>query len=371
MLYRKYRPSTFEDIIGQDIIVTVLRNFLKNEEKLPQGYVFAGQRGTGKTTTARIFAKTLNCQNAKNDPCDTCMTCDLINKNQFLDLVEIDAASHRGIDEIRNLKEHIGFRPLQGKYKVFILDEAHMLTAPAWNALLKTLEELPKTVIFILATTEPEKIPNTILSRVQRFDFRRIGLVDMVEKLKKICAQEDIPYEEGALYMIAEESQGAMRDAETMLEKMSLSIKEKKGVTETLVEEFLGKLSAHKILEFLQSIIAQDHEAALNFIQSVYQEGFDLIHFNKEALRIVRELLILKVHPQWKNQLSRQYPVDVLEKIEEVAKTGSAGLFRRLLKIFLHCEMQLRREPPILTLPLEIAVVEGIAIVKLSKKGGK
>lgn len=358
MLYRRHRPNNFAQVMGQDIIVKILRNFLKNRDRLPQGYLFAGTRGTGKTTTARLFAKALNCANNLDEPCNECQLCQAINKNQFLDLIEMDAASQTGVDNIRNLKEGIGFKPIQGKYKVFILDEAHMLSTAAWNALLKTLEEPPAGVIFILATTEPEKIPATILSRVQRFDFRRAGVKEVTAKLSHIAAIEQIPVEAGALHLIAEEAQGSFRDAETLLEKLALCVPSGSSVTEGLVEEFLGKLSQNKIIEFLEFLFKQEAKACLDFISATYEAGFDLHLFNRSLMKLLRELLILKIHPHWQNQLQRDYPTEFLQRLRNLSEQVSADEVKKTLRIFSEAENLLKREPPVATLPLELAVAE-------------
>lgn len=361
MYYRKYRPQKFNEIVGQEIIVKILKNFLKNKESIPQGYLFAGPRGTGKTSTARIFAKALNCLHLeKNDyePCDECINCQNINHNQFLDLIELDAASNRGVDEIRNLKEHIGFKPIQGKYKVFIIDEAHMLTEPAFNALLKTLEEPPSHVIFILATTEPDKIPPTILSRVQRFDFKRIALKDVVKKLKHIAEKEVIQVTDSALYLIAEEAGGALRDAETLFEKIVLSLNPHKIINEEYVEEFLGKISNREILNFLELFYQKNFESAIKKIHQAYEEGYDLLVFTKSIIKILRDILILKILPKWESQLQKTYPEELVIKIINLAKSNSVEDIKKAIKLFSDAENGIKRDPPFLTLPLEIAVAE-------------
>lgn len=363
MIYQKYRPRNFKEIVGQNIIVRILKNFLKNKEKIPHAYLFAGQRGTGKTSTARIFAKALNCLNLEQndyEPCNNCLNCEAINNWKFLDLVELDAASNRGIDEIRNIKEHIGFRPIQGKYKVFVIDEAHMLTEPAFNALLKTLEEPPPHTIFILATTEPEKIPPTILSRVQRFDFKRISLKDIVKKLKEIVENEGYQATDEALYLIAEESGGALRDAETLLEKLMLSLNPHKVINAEYVENFLGKISNREILFFLEKLIKKEFEESIKKIHEVYENGYDLLIFIKGILKILRDLLVLKTLPVWKNQLVKEYDEESLNYILNLAPSLDLETIKKLIRMFYEAELNLRKDPPILTLPLELAVAEYI-----------
>jgi len=343
------------------MIVRILKNFLKNKQAIPQGYLFAGQRGTGKTSTARIFAKALNCPNLEQndyEPCDECINCQNINNSQFLDLIELDAASNRGIDEIRNLKEHIGFKPIQGKYKVFIIDEAHMLTEPAFNALLKTLEEPPSHVIFILATTEPDKIPATILSRVQRFDFKRVSLKDIVKKLKYISEQEGIQATDSALYLIAEEAGGSLRDAETLFEKIVLSLNPHKVINEEYIEEFLGKISNKEILNFLELLYQKKFESAIKKIHQAYEDGYDLLVFIRSTIKILRDMLIFKVLPKWETQLQKTYPEEVVFKIINLSKNISIEDIKRAIKLFSDAESGIKRDPPFLTLPLEIAVAE-------------
>jgi DNA polymerase-3 subunit gamma/tau len=219
-IYRKWRPQSFEDIVGQNHITQTLKNAIKMN-RIGHAYLFSGPRGVGKTTTARIFAKALNCQNGPTEtPCNECSRCIRINQGQSMDVLEIDGASNRGIEEIRELRSKIGFAPAEGKYKIYIIDEVHMLTDPAFNALLKTLEEPPGQVLFIFATTAPYKVPNTILSRCQSFYFRRISIEEMMEKLKRITEEEKINIDSSSLRLIAEGATGSMRDAESILDQV-------------------------------------------------------------------------------------------------------------------------------------------------------
>ncbi len=358
MFYQKYRPKFFREVVGQEIVIKILKNFLKKDD-IPHGYLFAGERGTGKTSVARIYAKALNCLNRQEgEPCGQCRICKLFDENKFLDVIELDAASHRRIDDIRNIQEHIGFRPLQGKYKVFIIDEAHSLTEEASHALLKTLEEPPEHAIFVLATTEPHKILSTILSRVQRLDFRRISLPKIVEKLKFIAEKENIPYEESALYLIAEEAGGSLRDAETLFEKIALSLNPHSLLTESFVAEFLGHLSPKLVLEFLEIVSQKKIKEAFDFLEKIYAQGFDLHLFLKSLLKLLRQLIFLKIQPHYEKHLETERPKEFIEKMKKVADHFSLENLKKLSQLFFEADLVFKKEPPSLLLPLELALLE-------------
>lgn len=361
MFYRKYRPKSFQEVIGQELIVKILKNIIKSN-KIPHGYLFAGEHGTGKTTMARVFAKALNClQPKEGEPCLTCTSCKLFEEAKMLDLVELDAASNRGIDEIRNLKEHISFRPIQGKYKIFIIDEAHMLTEPAFNALLKTLEEPPKHTIFILATTEPGKILPTIHSRVQRFDFRRIPTNLIVKKLKMISELENIKTSDGALWLIAEESSGSLRDAETLLEKLSFALNPHGVLSEEIVEEMLGKISLNHVLDFLSFLSNQESKKALEFLQKIYADGHDLILFSKSILKALREMLLLLTLKGYDKHLKYLYSEEQLTKMKIIVQKLKVAKLQKLTKKFLEASFLIHKDPPTPLLPIELAILEYFA----------
>jgi len=292
-IYRKWRPRFFEDIAGQKHITRTLMNAIKLN-RIAHAYIFSGPRGVGKTSTARILAKALNCQEGPTDhPCNQCNQCIRINNGQSMDVVEIDGASNRGIDEIRELRSKIGFAPAEGKYKVYIIDEVHMLTNEAFNALLKTLEEPPSQVLFIFATTAPHKVPNTILSRCQCFNFRRISIDEMVEKLKKIIEEDNLNIDLPSLRLIAESATGSMRDAESILDQV-ISFSENK-VTYEDVKELLGIIPQKLFLQLTRAIANQDTKEGLELIEKLVREGVDLHQFVQDMVVYIHKLSLIKI----------------------------------------------------------------------------
>ena len=298
VLYRKYRPQKISEIIGQPSITESLLKALQGG-KISHAYLFTGSRGTGKTSLARILAKAINCQKAATnkeelrkfgEPCNNCSTCKAITEGRYLDLIEIDAASNRGIDEIRDLREKIKLSPIQGEYKVYIIDEAHMLTTEAFNALLKTLEEPPPHGIFILATTEPHKLPLTIVSRTQRFDFKVASEEDILEKLKLISTRENFKIEGEGLKLIAKAATGAYRDAEVLLEKIS-AVNPQASLAQ--VEKILGKNLVNGV-EFLNLILSEKVKEAFSQIQELQSRGGNLRVLVEEILEALRKILLVK-----------------------------------------------------------------------------
>ncbi len=282
---RKYRPSTFSEVVGQEKITETLKNAIKLNI-FSHAYIFAGPRGVGKTTTARIVAKALNCKNLKEgEPCNSCDNCIEISKGAFPDVIEIDAASNRGIDHIRNLRETVQYSPVKGKRKIYIIDEFHMLTKEAFNALLKTLEEPPEHVVFILATTEIDKIPATIMSRCQRFLFKKVPDNKIIETLKKICSKENVPCEEETLQLIASASEGSVRDAESILEQ-SIALGEGE-VKTNLVSKFLGILGTKKLKDILELAFKGEKENLKKHLEELELTGYDAFSILKQLILLV------------------------------------------------------------------------------------
>jgi DNA polymerase-3 subunit gamma/tau len=292
VLARKWRPQQFEDIIGQDHVSTTLANAIETG-RIAHSFIFAGPRGVGKTTAARILAKALNCEKGPTKtPCNACSSCESITKGNSLDVLEIDGASNRGIDEIRNLRENIRFTPSQGKYRIYIIDEVHMLTKEAFNALLKTLEEPPKHAIFIFATTEIHRVPATILSRCQRFDFKRIPTKTIIGHLKKICEKEKISISEDALLQIAKKADGSMRDGQSILDQI-ISYSGGK-ISSEEVASALGIIDQEIFFQFTEKIKNGDLKEILNLCQTIYREGYDLAEFLLGFEEHLRNLLVTK-----------------------------------------------------------------------------
>ncbi len=325
---RKYRPRLFAEVTGQEIAVKILKNAVKSK-KIPHAYLFTGPKGVGKTSLARILAKALNCLNpVEGEPCNSCENCISIEKGNFPDLVEMDAASNRGIDDIRAIREAVNYTPLRGGYKVYIIDEAHMLTKEAFNALLKTLEEPPPRTLFILCTTEYEKIIPTILSRCQRIPFKRVDVSSIKNFLLRICSSEGIEWEEKALELIGEASEGCLRDAASLLDQVSVYTEGK--ITTQAVEEFLGITRKEKVKEFLLLLLNSKVEEALRFLRNLHDSGFDLPKFWDQLESLLREVIICKsvenpeefVEDVTLCSSFSKYPLEALLYLENVINRG-------------------------------------------------
>lgn len=290
-LYRKWRPMTFDEVVEQGPVVTVLRNAVLSN-RIAHAYLFCGTRGTGKTTMAKIFARAVNCLNPQNgNPCNECDVCRNIINQQILDVSEIDAASNNGVDNIRAIIEETAYAASMAKYRVFIIDEVHMLSTGAFNALLKTLEEPPENVIFILATTEPNKLPVTILSRCQRYDFKRISQGGIISRLEKICKEQNLSYELPSLAFLAQKSDGAMRDAISLLDQTLASCGDK--LTLSAARTATGSVDKEFVEKFAQNVIRADGAAILEQISVLFSEGRDPSDFIAELMQIFRNILVL------------------------------------------------------------------------------
>ena len=291
-LYRRFRPTTFKDIVGQDHIIKTLKNQVI-ADRVGHAYLFTGCRGCGKTTSAKVLSRAVNCLNPQDgEPCNECSICKAALEGSLTDIVEMDAASNNSVDDIRAIRDEVNFLPTVAKYRVYIIDEVHMLSIGAFNALLKTLEEPPKHVKFILATTEPQKLPATILSRCQRFDFKKIPEKDITENLEKICKECNMEYSMEALNLIAELSEGAMRDALSILERCAQG--ESNDITEQKVKELVGIPKLEYISGITKAILEYDVDKALDISNEIILEGKDLTNFLWEIIKYIRDIMILK-----------------------------------------------------------------------------
>ena len=328
-LYRVYRPKTFGDVVGQEHIVKTLKNQIKNNN-IGHAYLFSGTRGTGKTSTAKIFARAVNCLNPINEePCNECEICiDTLNDN-IMDIVEIDAASNNSVDDIRELRESVKYTPSKAKYKVYIIDEVHMLSQGAFNALLKTLEEPPSYVIFILATTEPHKIPATILSRCQRFDFKRVSSKDIASRMSYICKKENIEAEEKALSLIARNSQGALRDALSILDQCMSFGNEKIEYNDVI--ELLGTVNIDELFELSQSIIDENTKKSLEILNEFIIWGKDIRNLINDLIDHFRNLMVCKVSKDLDEIIS--LPEESIERLKEQSKYVNINDLIRILNI--------------------------------------
>jgi DNA polymerase-3 subunit gamma/tau len=352
-LYLKYRPRSFDEVVGQEAITRTLRNALR-EGRQRHAYLFTGPRGTGKTTTARLLAKAVNCVGPEGErPCNRCDICKAINEGRLLDLIEIDAASNRGIDEIRDLREKVGFRPNQARFKVYVLDEAHMLTDPAFNALLKTLEEPPPHAIFALVTTDPHKIPATIASRCQRFDFKRLSVQTVVDRLAYIAGQEGLRVEPAALELIARQSTGAMRDAISLLDQLTSYGQE---ITLDQVQMVLGTVMGEAAARLVSALVAGDVAGGLAVINQAVADGVDPRQLGREIVEYLRGMLLVK-----QGAGTRLLNATAEQAAEIEALSGQIGTGRLLeaIRLFNGAVMDLKSGlQTIPQLPLELALVQ-------------
>ena len=354
-LYRKYRPSGFDEVIGQEHVVQTIQNAIA-DGAIAHAYLFAGPRGTGKTTIARLVAKAANCLHpVKGAPCGKCQNCIDISEGRAMDIVEIDAASNRGIDEIRELKEAIRSTPLALKYKVYIIDEAHQLTKEAFNALLKTLEEPPAHALFILATTSADKMPATILSRVQRFDFKKFSLEQIVQKLTAIIKAEKAKADNEALRLIAHAAQGGLRDAESMLAQV---LAHSQGVvTEKAVHSVLGIAGLQQVCDVVDALAKQDAKEAIVRLNTFKNEGGNIEELFASLIDYLRKMMLLKVDPKLSDVIMPELTKEQLSRMMAQSEKFKQEDLARMLETFIEAEDAMRKTS-IRILPIELALLK-------------
>ncbi len=349
VFYRKWRPKSLGEVVGQEAITKTLKQAVA-QGRTSHAYLFCGTRGTGKTSTARILAKAINCLSPKDgEPDNECHICVGINEARALDLIEIDAASNRGIDDIRDLSDKVRFSPNESRYKIYIIDEVHMLTEPAFNALLKTLEEPPAHAVFILATTEAHKVPLTIISRCQRYDFRRIPIDQMVAKLAYISEQEGIEVSDEALHLVARIANGGLRDAENLLEQVVVSYGSP--ISEDDVRQMLGLGGDEIVLELVKHIIGKSVKDGIATVNDATEQGTDLRQLLRGTLEYLRALLLIKTGAG----ANFGYSDEIMSRLNTLAADAPMEHLVRALKVFAGVNM---RRDAASTLPLELAVVE-------------
>lgn len=356
VLYRKYRPQSFSEIIGQEHIVQTLTNSIIGNN-ISHAYLFTGPRGSGKTTIARLFAKAINCEKPNGaEPCNKCSSCLEIMQGRSIDLIEIDAASHTGVDEIRELIEGIKFSPVKSHYKIFIVDECHQLSKSAANALLKTLEEPPAHAIFLLATTEAHKMITTIVSRCQKFDFKRLQVPEIIKKLEFIAKKEGTKFDEGALSLIALNSRGSFRDAESLLDECMSFSGERSLIKTEDIKELLGIVEVAEISKFVDLVLAKNTKDAVLSLNKMANDGVDIPEFTKTLVFYLRQALLLKIDSNFLNSETSGLSNQELEKMKSQIANLSQKELQTMLELFIEAENKIKYSA-IIQLPLELAII--------------